>query len=214
MPFKRIAKELSASVATIHSWTRDIELTPEQHQRNLVGPGGPANPEDVRRRAYSWSRRCRNRRLEHQRAGRNRAMEGDPLHMAGCMLYWAEGSKAKNKVQFTNSDLPMTRLFRAFMTECFDVTPERFRLSLNVYLDNGLEIAEIEEHWLRGLSLPSSALRKHQFNHLPTSSSGKKRNRLPYGVCTLRVVQGTEIVQHIFGAVQEYAGFTCPELAG
>ena len=46
-------------------------------------------------------------------------------------------------------------------------------------------------------------------NPLPTSSSGLKKNRLPYGVCTLNV-HSTELVQHIYGATQEYAGFEEP----
>jgi hypothetical protein len=46
-------------------------------------------------------------------------------------------------------------------------------------------------------------------NHYPTSSSGKQFNRLPYGVCALRL-NDTRIIQHIYGAIQEYAGFDEP----
>lgn len=44
----------------------------------------------------------------------------------------------------------------------------------------------------------------------PTSSSGRKRNKLPYGVCTLQVRRSTRLVQHIYGAIQEYAAFDEP----
>jgi hypothetical protein len=47
-------------------------------------------------------------------------------------------------------------------------------------------------------------------NHYPTSSSGKKRRKLPYGVCTLTLAKSTHLVQHIYGAIQEYAGFEEP----
>jgi hypothetical protein len=46
-------------------------------------------------------------------------------------------------------------------------------------------------------------------NHLPTSSSGRAKNKLPYGVCSV-VVHSTWMVQHIYGAIQEYAGFDEP----
>jgi hypothetical protein len=46
-------------------------------------------------------------------------------------------------------------------------------------------------------------------NHLPTSSGGRPKNKLPYGVCSL-VVHSTWMVQHIYGAIQEYAGFEEP----
>jgi hypothetical protein len=37
-------------------------------------------------------------------------------------------------------------------------------------------------------------------------SKKKRRNRLPYGTCRLGV-NDTQIVQHIYGAIQEYGGF-------
>ena len=89
------------------------------------------------------------------------------------------------------------------------MSEDQIGLTLNVYLGNGLTIREIEEHWLGVLRLPRSCLRKHTINAKPTSSSGRKRNKLPYGVATVSV-QSTELVQHIYGAIQEYAGFDNP----
>jgi hypothetical protein len=63
--------------------------------------------------------------------------------------------------------------------------PDDLSLSLNVYLGNGLTIEEIEDVWLSALDLPRSCLRKHQIDHFPTSSSGKKKT-LPLGVCRSR----------------------------
>ena len=119
------------------------------------------------------------------------------------MLYWAEGAKARNVLKICNSDGEMLRFFARFLRESLGVTADRLRLSLNVYTNNGLTIAEIEAHWLGMLDLPRSCLRKHQLNHYPTSSSGRRR-RLPYGVCTLSVSRSTPELQHIFGAIQEY----------
>lgn len=83
-------------------------------------------------------------------------------------------------------------------------------MRLNVYTSNGLSLAEIEDYWLKTLQLPGICLRGHTLNHTPTSSSGMKRNRLPYGVCSVRLLRSTRIVQHIYGAIQEYAGFDEP----
>ncbi len=112
-------------------------------------------------------------------------------------------------MRFANSDVAMVRLFVNFMRDCFGVQPTDFRLRLNVYTNNGLTLEQVETHWLRELELPRSCVREHIVNHLPTSSSGKKRS-LPYGVCTLSVAKSTHLVQHIFGAIQEYAGFDEP----
>ena len=52
-------------------------------------------------------------------------------------------------------------------------------------------------------------LRKHTLNHMPTSSSGRARHRLPYGIWTI-LVGSTRAVQHIYGAIQQYTGFDEP----
>lgn len=129
------------------------------------------------------------------------------MHLAGCMLYWAEGSKGRNSVVLTNSDPHLLRFFRQFLRKSLGVVDGDLSIRLNVYLGNGLALAAIEDYWLGLLELPRTALRKDSINHFPTSSSGRKTNALPYGVCTIRVSRSTRLVQHIYGAIQEYAGF-------
>jgi hypothetical protein len=104
----------------------------------------------------------------------------------------------------------MVRFFANFLKECFGVAPADFRIRLNVYTNNGLRLADIETYWLERLELPRSCLRGHTLNSYPTSSSGKKRKRLPYGVCFLTVAKSTRILQHIYGAIQQYADFEEP----
>jgi hypothetical protein len=77
------------------------------------------------------------------------------------MLYWAEGTKSRNSVRFCNSDANMVRFFRDFLTDVLSVAPERLRLSVHVYLGNGLSVAEIERFWLERLALEATSLRKH-----------------------------------------------------
>ena len=209
MPFQRIASSVGVSVATAHLWTRDIEITAEQQRRNL-GRDITADCETIARRARGWATTSRRKREQWQTEGRSRAMDMDPLHMAGCMLYWAEGSKSRNSAQLTNSDVHLVRFFRRFVSECFSVSGEGFSVRLNVYTGNGLSLYDIESYWLDALGLPRVCLRKHSLNHFPTSSSGGKKNKLPYGVCALRVLRSTHVVQHIYGAIQAYAGFEEP----
>lgn len=209
MPYKQIAARLDVSPSSAYAWTKDIELTEEQRLANLRGPRGPHNPEHIRRRARAWAARCRDRRLGYQEEGRAAARAGDPLHRAGCMLYWAEGSKRRNAVQFTNSDPHMLVFFRRFLVMALETEPAAIHLSINVYTNNGMTIEQIERYWLDLLELPDSSARHHIQNHMPTSSSGRAKNKLPYGVARLSVHQ-TRLVQHIYGAIQEYAGFEEP----
>jgi hypothetical protein len=157
----------------------------------------------------TWIEKHRAIRRGFQEEGREAARRQDPLHLAGCMLYWAEGSKSRNCATLCNSDVRMLQFFRRFLVEAMAAHPQEIVISINVYLGNGLELEEIEAYWLEALDLSPSCTRKHMVNHFPTSSSGKKTNRLPYGVCRL-TVHDTRLVQHIFGAIQEYVEFEEP----
>jgi hypothetical protein len=125
------------------------------------------------------------------------------------MLYWAEGGKGRNAIHFTNSDPRMAAFFRRFLVEALGVAPGDIHLSINVYTNNGMNIDQIERYWLDLLDLPKTSVRGHMLNHMPTSSSGRAKHKLPYGVARL-TVHRTEKVQHVYGAIQEYAGFEKP----
>jgi hypothetical protein len=153
-PYKKIAAELSVSVGSAFLWTSDIKLTEEQIERNRRGSGGPQDPESQRRRAASWVARSREARLHSQADGRAAARQGDRLHLAGCMLYWAEGAKGRNTIHFSNSDPRMLVLFRRFLTDALAIEIDEIVMSVNVYTNNGYSIHEIEAYWLDVLDLP------------------------------------------------------------
>jgi hypothetical protein len=119
-------------------------MAPEHRERNRM--------QQYAQRATTWSDLNRAKRNAYQAQGRKRAQKGDPLHEAGCMLYWAEGAKDRNCVVLANSDVHMVRFFKRFAAECFGVADEDFSVRLNV-----------------------------------------------------------RIAQHIYGAIQEYAGFEQPQ---
>jgi hypothetical protein len=153
---------------------------------------------------------CRDYRRRCQLQGRLRARDGDLLHQAGCMLYWAEGSKGRHTVTLVNSDVNLLRLFRRFLDECFGVDAPRLALRVNVHMNNGLTITEVEGYWLAALSLPSTCLRAHSISSGQARNRGRKIGKLPYGTATLEVRRSTWLMHHIYGAIQEYGGFDEP----
>ncbi len=151
----------------------------------------------------------RKERLKYQNEGKIRAKENDLLHQAGCMLYWAEGSKSKNVLTFTNSDVNMTKFFIKFLRNSFSLSDDRFTISVNCYLTNGITKKDIEDFWLKTLNLNETSLRKGQTHTRPRSATNAVRHhKLIYGICRLNVKRSTPIIQHIYGAIQEYAGFS------
>jgi transcriptional regulator with XRE-family HTH domain len=197
---KELAALLGVSSSSISLWVRDIELTADQRQSLRKRMGGRIDGSRAN------AARALERRRGEQASGRRAAQKGDVVHAAGCMLYWAEGSRDRNAVKFTNSDPDMLAFFLYFLRRCFGVPDERVAVSCNLFADHEQRKREIERFWLTILGLPTASLRKSTVNHYSKYSQKKRENKLPYGTCRLSVYD-TRLAQQIHGSIQEYAGF-------
>ncbi len=197
-----IARQLNVAPSSVSVWVRDIALTPEQQE--TLRMMNPAYNRQLSGRTVLVERR-RAERLAAQNEGRRLAKDGEPLHAAGCMLYWAEGAKSRNVVRFSNSDPEMVRLFVRFLRTYFDVADEHVRVTCYLFADHVERQKEVEQFWLDTLELPRSSLCKSIVNVYSKHSQKKRRNKLPYGTCRVAVSR-TAVVQSIYGAIQEYAG--------
>jgi transposase-like protein len=204
---KDIARALGVSKSSVSVWVRDIELSEEQHAA-LAAVNG-LHYRQLRARAVR-SERARKRRLLWQQQGRLRAKACDPAYAAGCMLFWAEGDKARNAVRLANSDPEVISYFVAFLRRYFSVEDERLRVMCNLFADHQARQRQIEDFWLETVRLPRSCLCKSIVNRYSRYSQKKRKNKLPYGTCRI-AVHSTEIVQALYGSIQELAGFERPE---
>ncbi len=121
---KELTRLLGVSKSSVSLWVRDIELTRAQREalQERMGAAGEAGSAANAAKGLA-------RRREAQGSGRAAARrEGDLLHAAGCMLYWAEGSRNRNVVEFVNSDPAMILFFARFLRICFQVPDEKIRL--------------------------------------------------------------------------------------
>jgi transposase-like protein len=198
---KAIARRLNVSQSSVSRWVRDIELRPEQvaHLRRRAYDGG------IKGQTMNAAIR-RSARMMAQEEGRALAREAPTLHLAGCMLYWAEGSRKRTQVAFVNSDPDMAKLFVRFLETYFPIDRCDIRITCNLFADHVQRQRDIERFWLETLDLPAACLLPSVVNVYSKYSKKKRVNRLPYGTCRI-VVSRVRIAQHIYGAIQEYGGF-------
>jgi transcriptional regulator with XRE-family HTH domain len=203
MSVRDIAKTLNISKGTVSHWVRDIILTDEQiealkqNQRKYGGQNGGAQTN---------RRKHKEARIAYQNAGRAKAREMRPLHMAGCMLYWAEGAKHRNKLYFVNSDTNMLLFYLRFLREELDVQDSWISLYIQCHAEDPTDIKRIEQYWTDLLGLPETSLRKTYVK----KGSEYRRTKLENGLCGIMLMK-TELVHHIYGAIQEYGGFENPD---
>jgi len=178
---QEIADLLQVSLTSIIKWTRD-----------------PNHPYSVKARV---------RRLQWQEEGRKAAREANKLHRMGSLLYWAEGGKSRNSVVFGNTDTAMMLLFIKFLRTELAVKDDEIKLHIQAHAVDPIQIKQIEYYWLNILILPHSALMK---THLKKGNHERKHKTYENGFCVI-YVNDTRLVQHIYGAIQEYGGFDNPE---
>jgi transcriptional regulator with XRE-family HTH domain len=197
-----IARRLQVSKSSVSTWTRDVDLSEAQlenieENKRAKLRAQKAGSEAVREKFLKM-------RITFQEAGRERAREGSRLHMIGCMLYWAEGAKNRNRLGFVNSDPNMLLVWMRFLREELHVDDEIIKLQIHVHEESNILAAE--QYWVRLLDLTPDALMKTQVK----KGSNTRLNTLPYGVCAVNV-QRTELAMHVYGAIQEYCGFENPD---
>jgi hypothetical protein len=203
MSIKEIAAALGVSTSSVSHWVRDVELSFEQ--RSVLASRNPAlNPEF--NGSKTRARQALEARRRFQEHGRALARRGEPLFVAGCMLYWGEGTKCRAQVGFSNSDPQMAALFMRFLRTYFGVTDDMVRVSCNLFADHMERQTEIEQFWLATLDLPVERLGKSTVNIHSKHSKRLRKNVLPYGTVKI-VVSRVAIIQAIYGALQELGGF-------
>ena len=150
---KEIARLLRVSTSSVSHWVRDIELSDAQHAALQARNG---LHERQRLAHAAMAAKARARRSAAQQEGRRRARILNHRYIGGCMLYWAEGSRSRNKIVFTNSDPAMARFFVEFIRGFFDINSERLRVTCNLFADHRARQREIEDFWLSTVGLPRS----------------------------------------------------------
>lgn len=193
MTIEEISDSLHAPVQSVSNWVQDVGFL-DQGFGDLEKQFAAGKVSSVNARA---------RRRAYQEEGKLKARQNRPLHLAGCMLYWGEGAKNRNSLCLINSDPNMVVLFTRFLREELNVKDTEITLRIQCHTIDENEIQAIEEFWLFLLKLPRSVLRKTVIK--------KGNDLLPHkvhknGFCMVGVHQ-TKLVQHIFGAIQEYVGF-------
>ena len=204
-----IAKRLGVSKGTSSRWLKDIELTDEQRlklsERGRVSIG-------QQKWAKKEKERAKEAREEYQKAGRNFAQSGraDLDYKILCALYWAEGNKDRWTVGMTNTDPDMLNIFVRGMRRYFGCKDADFAVSVMAHLGNGLTVEQIRDYWLKKLGLPEECFRRFTLKSKYYSTQNKKHNRHVYGGCSV-CVHSTEIVQKLYGSIQEIFGIDRPE---
>lgn len=178
--------------STLATWCRDVKLTEQQiksiKDRTGQVAGLPRNTQ--------WRRQEQIEDIWCVAQERVPALMSDPVWLAGTALYWAEGSKTRNKLSMANTD-PRALLLFITWVRGFLIPDAEFRLHLHLHVGNDEQAAK--SHWRSALDLPQAKFHK---TFIKPAGTGHRKNSHLHGVCTVRVLKSADAFQTIAGWLQ------------
>lgn len=179
-----ISREVSVSKTSVLRYIKGIEILPEYLSEWTGKRGG--------------SRKIKLLKLE-QALNKAEAIVGGLTSKEELLilsaLYWAEGNK-KDFI-LTNTDPDLIRVFVSCLRNVLKLSDERIRISLRLYEDLNKE--KSLNFWSKVVGIP-----KEKFlsvNILP----GKKKGKLEYGMCRVRVVKGGDLLKEVMSTYKAIA---------
>ena len=168
--------------STLATWCRDVPLSAAQidaiKERRAQIPGIPRNT--------NWRRREEIRELREVARSLVPELAEDPFWVAGLIMYWAEGTKGRNRVSVANADPRALRLFILFVRRFIDPSA---KFTIHLHLHEGNDEDAAKHYWRTATGL-------HQANFIKTyikpRGTGHRKNHLKHGICTIRMKKASD----------------------
>ncbi|MBU1291986.1 hypothetical protein KKH07_00635 [Patescibacteria group bacterium] len=178
--YSEILKKISVCKSTLSLWLRDVELTSKQLD-DLYKRGRE-------RCRYNGAKANQQKRIERTKLiieeakKESRILFKNPLFLSGLMLYWAEGTKKGEVVDFSNSDPEMIKLMMKWFRSICKVPEEKFKI--NLYIHELHCRKDIEKYWSSITKVPLSQFHKTQ---IKSTTLKHRKNPLYDGTCSVRI---------------------------
>jgi len=186
--------------STLSNWLKNVILTKEQEKRlkhNIEGIVFNA------RARSAWTNRQKN--IERTKIIFEEAKKElpllikNPLFLIGLSLYWAEGSKIGNCVQFSNSDSRLVKIMMRWFKEVCGVPEEKMKI--HIYIHEVYKHGSCEKFWSKITNVATSKFGKTTYK----ASPHKIKKNLNYkGVCRIDI-SNVNLLKRIFGWQQGIA---------
>lgn len=185
MTYDEIKEHLRVSKGSLSLWLHDLELN-EASQKRLNKNHDLAHQRSGEHSRRGW-RRKREKLYQHAKEEMGSIkFTRSTLAYVGAALYWAEGAKDLG-MRFSNADPDMLWLYLEWLKVILHVPNDQITCMVQVYLNNGLTLAEVHDYWSETLGIPQSQFTQAVVNRVPKSSKKKSKNVLVHGTVKVTV---------------------------
>jgi len=173
-----ISKTTGVAKTTVFRYIKDVEILPENINNWMGKRGGSKKRKLVReQKAFEEASKIFDKLSYREKL----------LFLSA--LYWGEGSK--KDFGLSNTDPGLIKVFVTGLREVFNIDENRLRISVRIYED--LDRKKCLSFWSKIVGIP-----EEKFINVNVLS-GRKKGKLEYGMCRVRVAKGGDVLKKING---------------
>lgn len=205
LSYSEICKQVHVAKSTLSSLLKNLELS---EKAKKIIESKTVGAQKLGAEAKRSQRIEKVERIRKSAISQVTNITDKELFLMGIMLYWAEGSKAREdnisqSVAFTNSDLFMSRLLLKWLRNCLGIKNQDIILAIYVHdLYRGQD-NEIMDYWSKEINIPKKNFRKISFTKTRFSKKNRRLNRANYhGQLRIVVRKSTDLNRKISGWIE------------
>lgn len=197
LSYKEILRQVPVAKSSISLWCRDVPLTTAQRKRLWEKRDHSLKGIKAIQQMF-WRRRCE---AFARGVAQCPKLDRTARFIAGLMLYYGEGDKARGSAAIANSDPRIIRYTVSWLQEFFGVRPTE--ISIHLHLHSGQDEEKMKRYWSRLTGVP---LKNFQKSFVKPEGSGYRKNVLHYGTIrlTVRRAGSTYLLFQILGGISQF----------
>ncbi|MBI4132921.1 MAG: hypothetical protein HY473_02445 [Candidatus Sungbacteria bacterium] len=204
LSYREILSQVPVAKSSLSLWLQSVGLSRKQRQRLS---------EKKRVAALRGAKKRKEQRLKlveeifaSTRKDVNHISRRE-LWLMGVTLYWAEGSKEKDKrpgsgIRFSNSDPFMIKLFLKWLKEVAMVDKNSIYLDLYVHENSRNSVQDLLRFWSKVTGFPTSRLNHVYFKRSRVKTNRKNTGIGYYGLLNVRVRKSSYLQRQIAGWIR------------
>lgn len=184
LSYSEIQKKVKVSKDTISRWCRDIILSSEQLNRLLQNKlNGATKGRMIGSKKQQAERIKRSQMLFDIGISKVGKLNKRDRLLAGIGLYIGDGGKSDNRFAFSNSDPKTIKFMSKWLTEFFDVLPDK--MAGQIWIHDNLNEKEARKYWSELTKIPDSRIYKSYIAKNKKNSRKVRKQLHNHGVFTL-----------------------------
>lgn|SRR3989344_4873994 len=204
LSYREILSQVEVAKSTLSSWLKSVGLSKEQKQRLTDKKLASALRGAARKKEL---RVKKTEAIFREAASDIKSISRNELFLIGVALYWAEGSKEKDRhpgsgVQFSNSDPTMVRLYLKWLMEICAVPKDKISFDIYIHESHRDNIKKVMAYWSKCVGFPEESFQHVYFKKNKINTKRKNTGELYFGLLKVRVKASSDLNRKIAGWIK------------